>query len=82
MKIIRFSGKLSQIHITKNKPVKEGYKWFMLTESIAYYIANFTPDVRMVSKHKKLTDEINEKGGGNIIVMIKLHVQSLVDSIK
>ena len=80
--IIIFSGRSLQTHTIKNKQVKEGYKWFVLTDYITYYIVNFTLDGRMVGKDKNMTDEIDDKGGGKIIAMIKFLVQPLVENMK
>ena len=43
---------------------------------------NFTLDGRMVGKDKNMTDEIDDKGGGKIIAMIKFLVQPLVENMK
>ena len=76
--MIRFSGQSSQTHVIKNKPVKEGYRWFVLIDSITSYILNFTPDGRTVGKDKNVTDEIDDKGGGKIIAMINFLVKPLL----
>ena len=41
---------------------------------------NFTPDVIMVRKDQILTGDIDGKGGGNIIAMIKFLVQPLIEN--
>ena len=43
---------------------------------------NFSPDDRMFVKDKNVTDEIDDKGGGKSIDMIKSLVQALVDNMK
>ena len=53
-----------------------------MTESITSYIVNSTSDVSMVIKDKKETDDIDDKGGGKIIDMIKFLVQRLVANMK
>ena len=40
--MIIFYGRSFQTHIIQKKPLKEGYKWFVLTDYITYYILNFT----------------------------------------
>ena len=77
-----FSGRSYKTHIINNKPAREGYKWFVLIEYITLYIVNFTPDGIMVGKDKKLSDEIYDKGFGNIISTIKFLIQPLVENMK
>ena len=80
--MIRFYGRSFQTHIIQKKPLKEGYKWFVLTDYITYYIVNFTLDGRIVGKDKNMTDEIDDEGGDKIIAMIKFLIQPLVENMK
>ena len=47
--MIRFFGRSSETHRMKNKPIKEGYKFFVLATKEGY-IVNFTPDGRRAAK--------------------------------
>ena len=58
--VMIFSGRLSQTHIIKNKPVIEGYKQFILIESITYYIVSFVPNGRVVLKENKLAEKLTK----------------------
>ena len=80
--MIIFSAWSSQTNIIKNKSEKEGYKLFLMNDSITSYILNFTPVGRTVGKDKNLTDRIYDKVGGKIIAMIKFLVQPLVDNME
>eukprot|EP00957_Ditylum_brightwellii_P166649 12686378-Ditylum_brightwellii.AAC.1 len=44
--MIRFFGCSHFTHRIKNKPVKEGYKWFMIADRKTYYVYNITLDER------------------------------------
>ncbi len=50
--IIRFSGRSLETHRIKNKPISEGYKFYILCTTTGY-IVNFTPDGRVAAKHNK-----------------------------
>ena len=54
----------------------------MLTDSVTSYILDFTPDGCMVGKDRNVTDKIDNKGGGNIISMIKFLVQPSLENMK
>jgi len=47
--MIRFRGKSNETHRIKNKPIAEGYKFFVLATREGY-IVNFTPDGRSAAK--------------------------------
>ena len=51
--MIRFSGRSLKTHIINNKPLKEGHKWFVLTDSIKSYIVKLISDFHMVRKKEK-----------------------------
>ena len=77
--MIRFMGRSNQTHRIKNKPISEGYKFFVLATSNGF-IVNFTPDGRSAAKNDG--QEYNEdKDGGKIQSMIK-HVVSIIDRLK
>ena len=50
--MIRFLGRCIETHRMKNKPIGEGYKWFVLTTQTGYVLF-FTPDGRMAEKSQK-----------------------------
>ena len=53
-----------------------------MKDSITSYTFNFIHDIHMDGKYKKVTDNIDEKGGGNIIDMIRFIVHPLVENMK
>ena len=49
--MIRFTGRSLETHRIKNKPIKEGFKFFVLA-TIEGFIVNFTPDGRSAEKKR------------------------------
>jgi hypothetical protein len=47
--MIRFLGQSLESHRMKNKPISEGFKFFVLTNTLGY-VVNFTPDGRTAAK--------------------------------
>ena len=45
--MIRFSGHSNEMHRMKNKPIGEGYKFYVLACSMTGYVLFFTPDGRV-----------------------------------
>ena len=41
-----FKGRSSQTHRMKNKPIKEGYKFFALCDNATGFVYDFLPDGR------------------------------------
>lgn len=76
--MIRFMGKSLETHRIKNKPIKEGYKFFVLS-TINGFIVNFTPDGRMAAKQKQ--QEYKTEKSGKIESMI-LHVIGIIQKLK
>ncbi len=79
----RFMGRSIETYRMKNKPISEGFKFFVLTTSSGYVI-NFTPDGRTAAvKNEQEYDQT--KGGkvvcliSDILVMIK-HIQEEQDA--
>eukprot|EP00957_Ditylum_brightwellii_P140496 10704061-Ditylum_brightwellii.AAC.1 len=60
--MIHFSGRSSEIHHIKNKPIKESYKFFALTTSQGF-VANFTPDGKSASKSGRQEYSVNKETG-------------------
>lgn len=60
--MIRFVGKSAETHRIKNKPIKEGYKFFVLATIIGF-IVNFTPDGRKAAKEDNLEYDQSRKFG-------------------
>jgi hypothetical protein len=52
----RFKGRSSQTARMKNKPSKEGYKFFSLCDASTGYVYNFIPDGRLV--HTTIADTV------------------------
>eukprot|EP00957_Ditylum_brightwellii_P075500 5738453-Ditylum_brightwellii.AAC.1 len=61
--MIRFFGRSMYTHRIKHKPVKEGYKWFVLADSKTSFILNLTPDERSAGQKGRGIDETNETRG-------------------
>ena len=77
--MIRFFGRSTETHRMKNKPIKEGYKFFVLTTRIGY-ILNFTPDGRLAAT-KNLQEYELDRSLGKIETMV-LFVVSVIDRKK
>ena len=81
--MIRFFGRSHFTHRMKNKPVKEGYKWFVMADSKTSYVYNITPDGRTAGNNGRGADEVViEEGDGKILSCIKHLVQPLVEETK
>ena len=61
--LIRFLGKSMETHRLKNKPIAEGYKFFVLATSNGF-VLNVTPDGRTAAK-KGLVEWSNKKRSNN-----------------
>ena len=67
--MIRFCGRSAETHWIKNKPIGEGYIFFVLT-TYDGFVVNFTPDGRSASKTNRQEYE-SDKGLGKIESMIQ-----------
>ena len=77
--MVRFSGRSVETHRIKNKPIGEGFKFFVLSTSEGY-VVNFTPDGRRAAKTNQL--EYNEDKTLGKIETMTLHVISVIDRLK
>ena len=80
--MIRFSGRSGQTHRMKNKPVKEGYKWMVLTDSVTSFIVNFTPDGRTAGVQGRGIDEVEHGSDGKIFSLIHYLVIPVIESVR
>ena len=71
--MIRFCGRSNETHRIRNKPIREGYKFFALTTSDGF-VTNFTPDGRSAAKTNRQEYE-TEDGEGKIESMIAFVTQ-------
>ena len=71
--MIRFFGRSYETHRMKNKPIKEGYKFFVLTTKDGF-IVNFTPDGRRAAKAGE-QEYVEDKSLGKIESMILFMLQ-------
>ena len=72
--MIRFFGRSYETHRMKNKPIKEGYKFFVLTTKTGF-VVNFTPDGRRaarVGQQEYSEDKSLGKIESMIIFMLKI----------
>ena len=53
--MIRFMGRSNETHRIKNKPIKKGYKFFVLA-TLFGFVVSFTPDGRSASKSNRKLD--------------------------
>ena len=60
--MIRFSGRSKETHRIKNKPIGEGYKFFVLTTNTGFVI-NFTPDGRTAATTGEQEYSLDKKIG-------------------
>ena len=77
--IIRFTGRSAETHRIKNKPIGEGYKFFVLTTFFGF-IVNFTPDGRKAAREDTL-EYTNESGMGKVESMI-MYVLNVIHRLK
>ncbi len=77
--MIRFSGRSKETHRIKNKPIGEGFKFFVLTTSHGF-VVNFTPDGRSAAKNNEQEYQ-DDKALGKIDNMI-MHLLSVIDRLK
>ena len=72
--MIRFRGRSSQTHRMKNKPIKEGYKFFVLS-TVKGFIVNFTPDGTSTGQNEYVLD----KSVGKIQSMMEHLIQTIFE---
>ena len=77
--IIRFRGRSNETHRIKNKPIGEGYKFFVVSETDGYCL-NCTPDGRIAAKNNELEYE-KDRSMGKTESMI-LHLVEFISSLK
>ena len=77
--MIRFMGRSVETHRMKNKPIKEGYKFFVLATRCGF-VVNFTPDGRSAQKERK--QEYQQSDGNGKIQSMILHVLKIIDRLK
>ena len=67
--MIRFQGRSVQTHGIKNKPIGEGFKWFVLT-TFNGFVVNFTPDGRTAEKENSQEyEKCSEQGKIESMIM-------------
>ena len=81
--MIRFCGRSIETHRIKNKPIKEGFKFFVLA-TIHGFVVNFCPDGHTAAKKEKeqKNDYTNDDKYGKIGSMILYLAQSILDMKK
>ena len=77
--MIRFFGRSSETHRMKNKPIKEGYKFFVLATKEGF-ILNFTPNGRTAATKGEQEYELDKKSG-KIETMIMFLIK-FIDELK
>ena len=77
--MIRFFGRSKETHRMKNKPIKEGYKFFVLATKEGF-ILNFTPDGRTAAKVGEQEYD-DQTGTGKVESMISFLIE-IVDKLK
>ena len=77
--MIRFMGRSAETHRMKNKPISEGFKFFVLATSNGF-IVNFTPDGRSAAKNNTL-EYAEDKSVGKIESMT-MFVVSIIERLK
>ena len=72
--MIRFCGQSAETNWMKNKPIKEGYNFFLLTTKHGF-IVNFTPDGRKAAtSNRQEYEQIQNMGKIESMVMFVLSV--------
>ena len=77
--MIRFKGKSLETHRIKKKPIKEGFKFFVLS-TMNGFILNFTPDGRTAAK-KNEQEYTEQRGTGKIESMV-LYLIGIIERFK
>ena len=77
--MIRFFGRSVETHRMKNKPIKEGYNFFVLATKEGY-VLNFTPDGR-TAERKGEQEYDEDKKTGKVETMI-LFLIKIIDELK
>ena len=77
--MIRFMGRSIETQQMKNKPIAEGFKFFVLATSSGF-IVNFTPDGRTAAKTNNLEYEEDKKIGK--IETMTMFVMSMIERLK
>ena len=80
--MIRFRGRSNQTHRIKNKPIKEGYKFFVLACAWTGFILNFTPTGMNPGKHTNLNEYDTKGKEGKIMPMLMYLIDTLLTSAK
>ena len=75
--MIRFMGQSLHTHWIKNKPIEEGFKFFVLTTK-TWFIFIFTPNGRTASKENTQEYSTDDEQIGKIESMM-LHITSIID---
>ena len=78
--IIRFAGRSNETHRIKNKPIGEGYKFFVLS-TFNGFVVNFTPDGRTAARKDEQEYNSKSRGMGKTEAMI-LHLLEIIDKFK
>ena len=77
--MIRFQGRSLETHRLRNKPINEGYKFFVLATTNGF-VVNFTPDGRTAEKKAQQEYELNKSIGKKESMI--LFVTSVLDRIR
>ena len=74
--LIRFMGRSNETHRIKNKPIGEGYKFFVLATTSGY-IVNFTLDGCQAAKHDQLEYNTTNNSIGKFESMLLYLVEAI-----
>ena len=77
--MIQFMGRSKETHRIKNKPIGEGFKWFILATSGGFMV-NFTPDGRHAAK-SDAQEYGSLEGRGKVASMI-MFIIGAIDTMK
>ena len=77
--MIRFMGRSSETHRMKNKPIKEGFKFFTLCTSQGFCV-HFTPHGRTAANQGRQEYAV-KKSDGKIAVMVEF-ITSIIDRFR
>ena len=77
--MVRFSGKSIETHRIKGKPIREGYKLFVLATKNGF-VVNFTPDGRTAAKKGGLEYKLGQQLGKTESMM--MHLTEVIEKHK
>lgn len=78
--MVRFKGRSNETHRLKNKPIDEGFKFFVLADSETGFVHYFTPDGRVSGAYGRNEFKPADGSGGKIHHMVLHCVEKVLNT--